>query len=106
MKKFYLLPLLFITACTATKQTATTVTGSAAVVGGKLFTSVFQQTAAEYEAICFQTYNLARLRLDQGLQIKGNKPKAIITDIDETVLDNSAYAVRQALLGKDYEAQS
>jgi 5'-nucleotidase (lipoprotein e(P4) family) len=31
---------------------------------------------------------------------------AIITDIDETFLDNSPYAVHQALMGKDYEASS
>lgn len=33
---------------------------------------------------------------------KSAKPKAIITDIDETVLDNSPYFVREAAKGKAY----
>ncbi|HVZ97073.1 MAG TPA: 5'-nucleotidase, lipoprotein e(P4) family, partial [Chitinophagaceae bacterium] len=34
------------------------------------------------------------------------KPKAIITDIDETALNNSAYEAHQTLHGKDYDAAS
>jgi 5'-nucleotidase (lipoprotein e(P4) family) len=76
------------------------------VPDGKLFTSLFQQRAAEYKALCFQAYNIAQLRLDQSLQQNSAKPKAVITDIDETVLDNSPYAVHQALQGKDYDNAS
>src|SRR5205085_7422481 len=45
----------------------------------------------------------AHLRLDQALQKKGAKPLALITDIDETVLDNSDYDVHQAINGRDYD---
>jgi 5'-nucleotidase (lipoprotein e(P4) family) len=106
MKKIPFLLLVFFTACSTTKQTATALPGSSVTVSGKLFGSVFQQKAAEYKALCFQAYNIARLRLDQHEQSTGGKPKAIITDIDETVLDNSPYAVHQALQGKDYETDS
>ena len=34
------------------------------------------------------------------------KPKALITDIDETVLNNSPYEAHQVLQGKDYESNS
>lgn len=72
--------------------------------GGRLFTSYFQQQAAEYKALCFQAYNTATLRLDLALNNStSNKPKAIVTDIDEAVLDNSPYSVHQALLGLEYE---
>ena len=35
-----------------------------------------------------------------------SKPKAIITDIDETLLDNSPYAVKQGLMGNEYDLKS
>jgi 5'-nucleotidase (lipoprotein e(P4) family) len=59
---------------------------------------LYQQKSAEYRALAYQAYNLARLRLDQDLDKKAvkklpkadrKKPRAIIVDIDETVLDNS-----------------
>ena len=75
-------------------------------IQGKLFASAYQQLAAEYHALCLQAYNLARWRLDELVQAVSAKPKAIITDIDETVLDNSPYDVHQALQGKDYESSS
>ncbi|CDF79327.1 acid phosphatase [Formosa agariphila KMM 3901] len=54
---------------------------------------LWQQLASEYKALCYQSYNLARLRLDQHLlEHDSNMPLAIITDIDETVLDNSPYS--------------
>ncbi|HEV8591642.1 MAG TPA: 5'-nucleotidase, lipoprotein e(P4) family, partial [Pyrinomonadaceae bacterium] len=67
---------------------------------------LYQQKAAEYRALTYQAYNLAQLRLDQDLDKKNVKklpkaerkmPRAIIVDIDETVLDNSpanAYGVK------------
>ncbi|MDP4262273.1 MAG: 5'-nucleotidase, lipoprotein e(P4) family [Bacteroidota bacterium] len=61
---------------------------------------------AEYKALCLQAYNIARLRLDEALKQPSSKPKAIITDIDETFLDNSPYSVHRALQGKDYDAAS
>lgn len=76
------------------------------VVDGKIFTTLFQQHAAEYKALCYQAYNIAYLRLDQALMNQPSKPRAIITDIDETVLDNSAYAAHRAAQGKDYDAAS
>ena len=75
------------------------------VANGKLFATIFQQRSAEYRALCFQAYNIARLRLD-NYKASTNKPKAIITDIDETILDNSPYEAHQVLQGKDYEPAS
>ena len=59
---------------------------------------LYQQKSGEYRALAYQAYNLARLRLDQDLDKKNLKqlpkaerkrPRAIIVDIDETVLNNS-----------------
>lgn len=89
---------------------------------GPLWGSVFQQKAAEYEALCFQAYNAARWKLDATLagggtaaagtgggataNAGGALPLAIVTDIDETLLDNSPYAVHQALAGHTYNDSS
>lgn len=75
-------------------------------LGGKLFTSAWIQRSAEYQALCQQSYVLARLRLDEALKQTQSKPVAIVTDIDETILDNSPNAVHQALKGEDYTDQS
>jgi 5'-nucleotidase (lipoprotein e(P4) family) len=106
MKYFILITIAFIAACTPSKQTTITPLPNTMVVDGKIFTTLFQQKAAEYRALCYQAYNIARLRLDQALAVTHSKPIAIITDIDETVLDNSIYAAHQAVQGKDYDAAS
>jgi 5'-nucleotidase (lipoprotein e(P4) family) len=104
MKKF--LPLIFIAAIISCRVSQPIAQHSASqlVVNGKIWTSLYQQKAAEYQALCYQAYNVAKLRLDAALQTSGNKPLAVVTDIDETMLDNSPYAVHQALRGKDYDA--
>jgi 5'-nucleotidase (lipoprotein e(P4) family) len=52
---------------------------------------LYQQQAAEYHALCLQGYNLARRQVDAALAAKGpHKPFAVVTDLDETALDNSA----------------
>lgn len=76
------------------------------VPDGKLFTSLFEQRAAEYKALCFQAYNIATFRLDQALQAHSDKPLAVVTDLDETAFDNSPYSVHQALQDKDYDLTS
>ena len=56
---------------------------------------LYQQTAAEYRALCYQAFNLAHLQLDRSLRIMDlMKQQAIVVDIDETVLDNSPYEAK------------
>ncbi len=55
---------------------------------------LWQQNAAEYKALCYQAYHMAKLRLDALLEKQYDQPVAVVTDIDETVLDNSAYNAR------------
>lgn len=73
---------------------------------GKLWGSVYQQRAAEYKALCFQAYNVARLRLDIALKKHHQKPLAVITDIDETLLDNSPNTAGRAIQNKDFDQQA
>lgn len=108
MKQIWALPLYFtlLISCAGPKKTQQVSPPATVVIDGKLWSSLFQQRAAEYKALCLQAYNLATLRLDQALQKTYIRPIAIVTDIDETFLDNSPYAVHQALAGKDYETDS
>ncbi len=60
-----------------------------------VMTVVYQQTAGEYRALCYQAYNLAHFMLDRDLDNKKvNKPRCVVLDIDETVLDNSPYEAK------------
>jgi len=56
----------------------------------KIYPVLWQQQAAEYRALCYQAFNIASLRLKEIPKKKFKKEKtAIITDLDETILDNS-----------------
>ena len=68
----------------------------------KLYPLLFQQTAAEYRALCYQAFNTARMRLDETLkQHPHEKNLAIITDLDETILDNSEIEAQKIKTGKE-----
>ena len=64
--------------------------------------------SAEYKALCHQAFNTARLNLNSFLSSdkKYNKPLAIITDVDETVLDNSPYDGKLILNNTSYNRES
>lgn len=60
---------------------------------------LWTQTAGEWRALCYQGWNLARMRLDELLRKPREKPPAVIVDIDETILDNSPYHAQLVLAG-------
>jgi 5'-nucleotidase (lipoprotein e(P4) family) len=72
----------------------------------RLHGTLWSQTALEREVACTQAYRLAKMQLAHALkdqswtaaleQAKGYEglPPAIILDVDETVLDNSAFQAR------------
>lgn len=53
----------------------------------------WMQTSAEYRELCYQAFNLAAMSVDRALAIAkpGDRPLAVISDLDETLLDNGAY---------------
>ena len=53
------------------------------------------QQSGEYQALTWQAFNLATQTYDHAASLTG-KPKAVIVDLDETMLDNSAYSAWQA----------
>src|SRR5260370_39374214 len=66
---------------------------------------LWQQSAAEARALQYQAYTLARLMLDKDFRIHGKlkRQRAVVVDVDETVLDNSRF---QAALVIDRRAFS
>jgi len=78
-------------------------------VGAILWT----QSSAEYRALAYQAFDLAKLRLDQMLAkqkpkraARGAKGMAIVVDVDETVLDNSRFQAELILRGTGYTPQA
>ena len=66
---------------------------------------LYQQKSAEYKALCYQAFNFAKFKLDQSSKAMGMmKQRAIIVDIDETVLDNSPYEAKCILDAINYPA--
>lgn len=54
---------------------------------------LWTQTSGEARALAYQAFTLARMMLDQDLRLKrrGGLRRAVVVDVDETVLDNSRY---------------
>lgn len=67
-------------------------------------TVLWMQTSAEYRALSYQAFNIAKIRLDALLAEKGDQgmPPAIITDIDETVMDNSPSSANNIIQNEAY----
>jgi 5'-nucleotidase (lipoprotein e(P4) family) len=73
----------------------------------KEYPVLWQQDAAEYRALCYQAFNIAALRINEIPKKVYRKNKlAIITDLDETILDNSYNEAQQIKDGTTYSAQS
>ena len=85
-------------ATTSTAQQGAPQSPPAADLEYQVAAILYQQKAAEYRALCYQAFNLARWQLDADFDKKNLKklpkaererPRAVVVDIDETVLDNS-----------------
>lgn len=104
MRKFTVIFLIVFGSCVAPRVNITNLNSSNHLVtDGKTFATVFQQRSAEYKALCYQAFNIAQTRIDEFNRQSSPKPKAIMTDVDETILNNSPYQAHQLLLGKDYD---
>ena len=89
MKKYILLLCLILNVILNVKaQSADTLIHNTEYANAVLWT----RNSGEFRALNFQAYNYAKISLDNALKAsKSSKPKCVIVDIDETVLDNSAY---------------
>lgn len=68
--------------------------------------TAWTQNAGEFQALTLQAYHLAKIRLDDILESdQTDQPKAIVLDIDETVLDNSPYEAYQIVQNKAFSQE-
>jgi 5'-nucleotidase (lipoprotein e(P4) family) len=63
---------------------------------------LWTQTAGEWRALCYQAFTLAHMALNNDLKTHKSKKerRALVVDVDETVLDNSP---QQARLVKEHQ---
>jgi len=65
----------------------------------------YQQKSAEMDALQRQAFHLAKLKLDQKIAAHDDDANlAIITDVDETLIDNTPLLVRDMRACRDYTA--
>src|SRR4051812_25825671 len=69
---------------------------------------LWQQRSGEYKALCYQAFAIAKLRLNEKIALHKNDglPLAIITDIDESILDNSPQQAHDILHHTTYSEKS
>jgi 5'-nucleotidase (lipoprotein e(P4) family) len=69
---------------------------------------LWQQRSGEYRALCYQAFTLAKLQMHEMIRQKpaSSKTLAVITDIDESVLDNSPQQAHDLLHHQLYTPES
>jgi 5'-nucleotidase (lipoprotein e(P4) family) len=107
---YYILLFILLSGCQASKMGASQ-HGPAVEIPVRehsVQSVLWQQLSAEYKALCYQAFNIAKLQLDETLlQRNGDgKPLAIITDIDETLIDNSPYNAKMIETDQEYSKES
>lgn len=71
------------------------------LLGGTLWA----RTSGEQRALHYQAFYAARLALEKDLATKKKKlPRAIVVDLDETILDNGPYQEKILLTGQPFPA--
>ena len=69
-----------------------------------LYAVAWKQTAAEYRALYYQGFNVARMHVELALAKRkpGDKPLAVVTDMDDTILHPLNYWGHLINENKDY----
>ncbi|MCK5884042.1 MAG: 5'-nucleotidase, lipoprotein e(P4) family [Bacteriovoracaceae bacterium] len=72
-----------------------------------LHATVWYQQSAEFRALSYQAFNVAKMRIDMDLMMnRGAGKKAIIVDVDETIVDNSPYQASGILNNRVFSNES
>ncbi len=67
-----------------------------------LMAALWQQTSSEYRALCYQAFNVARDRIQMDLTKEWAKPRAVIIDLDETVIFNAKFNATGIIRYQEY----
>jgi 5'-nucleotidase (lipoprotein e(P4) family) len=66
----------------------------------------FVRDSAEYETLAREVYRVAANAVARAAEAVSNARWAVVLDVDETVLDNSAYLLERAAYGLPFESAS
>lgn len=66
--------------------------------------TLWQQTSGERRALSYQAFNLARMMLDRDLKMnrRDRRPRAVVVDCDETILDTSRFEGKEITAHMNY----
>lgn len=105
---FTLLSLFLLGACQQSKEKNTPYPPTAQDSDAILFGTLWLQSAREAELARSQAFSLAKAKLtiNQLLFSGDERPKAVVLDLDETVLDNSPYEARLIKDGESFSPES
>jgi len=70
-----------------------------------IYATIWFQSSPESKALYYQGYNIAMMRLEQFASVKSQKPKAVVVDIDETMLDNSPFQAQEIKENKEFSSE-
>ena len=94
--------LIFLSACSTSQDNNTSAPDSEQLV----MSTLWYQHSAEMRALYYQAFNLAEFRVKEMLaEYDGEKPPAVVVDIDETMLDNSPSEAKNILEGERYSSE-
>jgi len=100
---FLLLALALVFSFTACKQIEQQAPQPKNSDNGLLMAVLYTYYAAEYDALCYQAFNIGKERLTDIRKAEPASTKlAVVVDIDETVLDNSPSEAKLILDNKNY----
>lgn len=106
MQKGLLLIAVFLAGCNSSEAPETDRESTALRSQEYLTAStLFVQQSAEYRALCYQAFAAAEFQLVELLKQKPVNP-AVVLDLDETVLDNSAYTAWQVVNDQPYSTET
>lgn len=93
-----------LSACTPEQSSQTTLNPEPELNNSLLFALAWKQTAAEYEALYYQGFNMARLHLERALADadRSGRPLAVISDLDDTLLMARDYWGHLVETGHDF----
>jgi len=77
-----------LSACVSLQESRNSLVADPDPSNNLLYALAWKQTAAEYEALYYQGFNMARLHLTQALEDadRTGRPLAVISDLDDTLL--------------------
>ncbi|PEA56732.1 5'-nucleotidase, lipoprotein e(P4) family [Bacillus pseudomycoides] len=93
-----------LTACnsTAEQTSAKAKEEKVQLTDQQLMADLWYQTSGEAKALYHQGYNIGTQKLDAALAKGTSKKRAVVLDLDETVVDNSPHQAMSVKTGKGY----